>query len=445
MSNRRILLTLLTCVSVTTHAIPSSIAPEDHEQTVEKRRLGPLKFLFHYQSQNLTYSEWITLLTLCLAPVVVHLLASVPESVVLDGNPPRFIDYLCHYNPTSVIWRYFAIMDSRVRCRNWTPEDMAAANAHFWTHETWDSSQEMRIIQRARLHMPPRAYNAPSRSYIDPTSGSAIKSVIATLQGVQAMYTLISSHSPGNAFMSDLSLASIFQPFAILGLLRLPAAPWMSEHYIYDYRPTRGYSTLRTTAVDDDSQAPMLSLELKTLQPSNSETHPGPSAAFKSQNTANAVSQNFYPASSIRGILIRALYLLAMLALAAWTSTNPFPDNTIGTTFTVTGYMHTIFYAFFLDATVLIFAFYLCTGRSTTTVIPCVQQTWYQVYTAVVFLGMILFIVLAALQTRKTWCGAWTTFPVMWEWGWRDWEPCPVDCARLGIVGKVLKEGSCAA
>ncbi|PVI00821.1 hypothetical protein DM02DRAFT_592144 [Periconia macrospinosa] len=419
----RTVLVPATCILIA-HANPTAASGiEIQEKTTEKRSLGSFKFLFHYQSQGVTYSEWITLLTLCLAPVVVHLIANVPESVVLDGNPPRFIDYLCHYNPTSVMWRYFTIIDARVRCRHWTPEDMAAANAHFWTRGSWESSQKMRIQQRARLHMPPRAYNAPARTYIDPLSGSAIKTVIATLQGAQAMYALISSRSPHNVYLWDLSLASIFQPFAILGLLRLPAAPWISEQYIYDYRPTKGPHQHRR---DTD------------LVPTNIQD-------VHSPNENDVVSRNFYPASSIRGVLIRAFYFLAMLALAIWTSTNPFPDSATDKPVTITGYMHAVFYAFFLDVTVLIFAFYLFTGKSTTTVIPCVQQTWYTVYTIVVFLGMVTFMVLAALQTRKTWCGTWTTFPVMWEWGVLDWEPCPVDCGRLAIVGKVLGEGSCSA
>lgn len=55
---------------------------------VEKRRLGSFKFLFHYHSQSVTYSEWITLFTLCLAPLVVHLIANVPESSTLPIPSP---------------------------------------------------------------------------------------------------------------------------------------------------------------------------------------------------------------------------------------------------------------------------------------------------------------------------------------------------------------------
>lgn len=34
---------------------------------------------------------------------------------------------------------YFVILDSRLRCRKWTAEDMAASNAYFWMGTCWDT------------------------------------------------------------------------------------------------------------------------------------------------------------------------------------------------------------------------------------------------------------------------------------------------------------------
>ena len=66
---------------------------------------------FQYQSQNLNLGNWVELLTLCLAPLIAHIVAGAPRIVYLRNQRPQWHDYLVHYNPTSIGWRHFAIVD----------------------------------------------------------------------------------------------------------------------------------------------------------------------------------------------------------------------------------------------------------------------------------------------------------------------------------------------
>src|SRR5277367_2553000 len=146
--------------------------------------MAPLPIYFTIQSQHIDFSEWMSLFTLCLTPLAVHIFAGVPEPIVLKDPKPRWHDRICHLNPTSIFWRYYAITIRRSSAKCWGPADMAAANAVFWTGEVskWDGSKEIMIKSRkfcTRL---------PSGPRIPLMSASAMKTLIVTMQGIQAMY-----------------------------------------------------------------------------------------------------------------------------------------------------------------------------------------------------------------------------------------------------------------
>lgn len=96
-----------------------------------------------YQSQDIALSEWVTLLTLCLAPLIAHVVVGTPSPSYLCTSRPKWHEWICHYNPTSVLWRYTAITDRRIRARFWNRADLAATNALFWTPRGWDGSEAM--------------------------------------------------------------------------------------------------------------------------------------------------------------------------------------------------------------------------------------------------------------------------------------------------------------
>lgn len=185
-------------------------------------------FIFNTHTQQFSLSEWISSLTLCLAPLIVHIISGVTEPVYLSTTRPLWHDRIVHFNPTSIIWRYFAITDRRARAKLWTAYGMSASSALFWTDKGWDGVEHM--IQDSV----PFSVLQPSQSHTAFFSTSTLKSCTISLQGVQALYLLAGTISSGT--VRDFyvpSVVSLFLPLAILGLLRLPAAFWLTEETSY--------------------------------------------------------------------------------------------------------------------------------------------------------------------------------------------------------------------
>ena len=100
---------------------------------IEKREFVP----FQHQSQSFSFNEWVLLFTLCFAPLAMHVITGAPEPSVLEGKDPTWMDKLPLFNPISIMWRYHAIADRRLRANTWTNRDMAATNAAFWKDQKW--------------------------------------------------------------------------------------------------------------------------------------------------------------------------------------------------------------------------------------------------------------------------------------------------------------------
>jgi hypothetical protein len=109
-------------------------------------------------------------------------------------------------------------------------------------------------------------------------------------------------------------------------------------------------------------------------------------------------------------ILLRAVFLIptmALLVLAVYYF-KPNPRVTAGTASTL---LMNILYVIFLAVTFVTTAAYTIRGESNTTVIPCINSTWYMFYTYLLFSCAFVLLILTALQTRKTSCGQYTTYP----------------------------------
>ena len=178
-----------------------------------------------YQSQNVTISDWIGVLTLCLAPLVAHVLIGAPSPAYLSLSRPPWHERVCHYNPTSILWRYAMVADRRLRAKNWDRIDLAATNALFWTDQGWDGTEE--IIQYAR----PRCVQLPDDDRVTLLSRDAFKTLIITVQGIQAIILLLSSQiDPGSpGFTIFMGVDIIFFPVALFGLLRLCSCIWLTQ------------------------------------------------------------------------------------------------------------------------------------------------------------------------------------------------------------------------
>lgn len=343
---------------------------------------------FKYQSQSISFSEWLSLLTLAFAPLIAHIFVGVAEPIVLSAVDVSWKERICHYNPTSIIWRYFAITDRRCRARIWTQYDMAASNAVFWNGRHWDGSVE--IMNRKK----DLATKYPASNHVSWASTSIFQTLIVSLQGIQAAYTIV-IHAEGREAVPTHPISQVFFPLAVLGLLRLPAAFWLTEEYGYRERED-------PEPHDGDNIALENLLSREQSPPASTYPH----------------SEQFYPESSWRGVVVRIGFLGALLVFTAASitsmATNIRPDTKTGLPALLTG----IYYLFLLICTISTFSVYIWTEKSNTTVIPCIESPAYKVYTYGLFLITIGYIVVTALETRRAACGLYTTTPI--EWGQDD-------------------------
>jgi hypothetical protein len=324
--------------------------------------MAPLRVYSTIQSQHTDFSAWISMLTLCLTPLAVHIFAGAPEPTVLRDPKPPWHDRICHLNPTSIFWRYYVITIRRFSTRCWEPDDMAATNAIFWTGSNWVGSEEIMIISSQFCT------RRPSDTRIPLMSGSAMKTLLVTIQGIQAMYGLVKGLTLGG-YALKVALPNIFLPLALAGLYRLPASLWLTEEY--------GYRRI------DSSDASFLA-KLDTSKP-------------------------IYSQKNWRVILVKISFLgtLTVLCTLSIYYFKPNPRITSGTASTL---LINLFYTIFLFVTLVPATLYTARGRCNTTIIPCISSTWYRIYTYFLFLFALLLLIVSALETRSTSCGD-TTYP----------------------------------
>jgi hypothetical protein len=236
----------------------------------------------------------------------------------------------------------------------------------------------------------------PSRTRISLLSATSAKTLTITLQGVQSIYSLLIKPRNWGFVMA---LDSVFFPLAVLGLLRLPAALWLTEDFSYaDYN--KDVEILRAPVSISDSTVH------QSQDPSSTQSKTLLTMGLLDVESSS-LNDSMHPTQSWRGIFVRVLFLLPLTGLFMTSLFFTFPRKGVG--FTLTGLFLNVFYTIFLCASVTIFSIYIILGLSTTTIIPCITSRWYKVYTAFLSLLAFLLILAAALETKKTPCGKYTT------------------------------------
>jgi hypothetical protein len=341
---------------------------------------------FTYQSQSNSLSTWFIMFTLCLAPLATHIVFGLPEPVILRSKeqpPPSWSDRLTHFNPVSILWRYYAIADRRFRATRWDALDMAASNAAFWNGQRWDGSEAMMVKSRE--------WNTrqPQQPYISIVSGSCLATVVITLQGVQAIASLVANFLPSSSLGGfSNSLPSIFQPLALLGLLRLQSAFWLSNDYGYN----------RLDHDDDDwrhmrEDRPLLSSETSRLE----------------------------RAWGYRWWMFRfwwAVSLLAMMGLGLLAGLEGFvfslsPPSDIQV-WPSSWVAFKVMYSLLTAGCLVIHLFYLFKASRMSTIIPCIQSLWYKLYTYLLVAVSLTCLILSALETKQVADGSyWTRAPIV--------------------------------
>ncbi len=277
---------------------------------------------------------------------------------------------------------------------------MAATNAIFWTAHGWDGSEGM--ISKGQTF----CTRLPQGKRVKILSATSIKTLIVTLQGVQAIYMVIrgvAGHHYQALSATTHALDLIFLPLSIFGLLRLPAALWLTEDYSYaDYNGATANSAVSN--LDNWVSAENLTPNnLDTLTSVDITDLPDISAQY-----------NFHPSTSWRSRISRATSLVLILGLLSISLlyTTPYLN---APTFTLTSLLLGVSCVALLTATGIILGIYFLYGSSTTTVIPCIGSRWYKIYTCFLITLMVVLIIVAALETRKSSCGTYTTLSKDYE------------------------------
>lgn len=389
-------------------------------------------------SGNISFSEWVVLLTLCFAPIIAHLIAGTPQPTYLNTNQqrqPKWHDYLCLYSPISIIWRYAAIADRRIRSRTWRPVDMAAANAIFWTDKGWDGSEEM-ATRSVRYCVTP-----PPSSHASLLSWEFLKTAIVTLQGVQALY-VFGGGITGATKMPRFALDTIFFPAAFLGLLRLFAASWLTSEYVYaplaedrihrdiNEGESESHGDINSHAktkherypsdTDDETftypdaktllSSTFQNINLNPNTTTNPELTSGPSSVHDTITTPNPRYRNrlslAFKFIYITPVLLLFFISLAFLVPGPWQDAKKYPK---GRTFSLTTFIGNIYAIFFFFTIAATYTYHAWTYGCRSTIIPCISRPWYKILVGITFAGLIPLLTISALETRRTPCGVWTT------------------------------------
>ncbi|KNG86221.1 hypothetical protein ANOM_005989 [Aspergillus nomiae NRRL 13137] len=338
--------------------------------------------LFNYADKTniLKLEDWLSILTLCLSPLIAHILSGVPTVVRRCPSPPTWLDTLCLYNPTTILWRYLA------------------------------------------------SWNAASRHL-----------------GVSSI-----GNQPYNA---TISMSTIFYPLAVIGLLRLFAAPWLTENYTYHEHETYESSRIlaqhiiHTPSSDGPSYTAVRSShDAKIVTPSNASLLPTSPMAIRdlSLDVCLPTSRPCLPTQAAV-VIVRCCYLGLLCAILAICVCYMIPHQGVTELLTQPPsasvlWLLPIMYIVFIVVSIILFIIYLIRcGRETTTVIPCLRTWWYRAYTLLFIATATALIVLSGVYTRRTSCGQLTVFPAELDQEVCNGTPMQVDKAvgPFGIVTQV--------
>jgi hypothetical protein len=354
---------------------------------------------FRYQSSSIPFDEWISMLTVCLAPLVTHIVFGFAEPVLLSDQLPRWTDRLAQFNPITIVWRWYAIVYRRIRAKNWDRADMAASNAIFWNGRRWDGSEEMMSMSRDWVT------KVPEKTHVSLVSPSTLATIAMTLQGAGALQHILQIGT-SNWRAPGLALPNIFYPIAVLSFARLPASIWLSSDYGYSLQ---GVSLARdsTSSPEVKFGAPEPSLgtycvsETGTWDGASISTHP-----FSSKDRLGPHSTIGARLWTTFGILSALLGCggCAYFSVAA-SGPKPFVIITSASSLAVR-----MLYFVLSVSGVCIFVFYILKGAAGSTVVPCMNSLWYKSLNVLIISLALVAFVLAALETKISPTGTPTTY-----------------------------------
>ena len=358
-----------------------------------------------YQSAGIPFNEWLAQLTLCFAPFAAHILNGVPTTVMTEHSSPSWASRISFYNPTTILWRYIIITDRRIRCKNWTAEDMAASNAAFLVGADssgsaipsgatgrWDGSEDIMVRSREWL------IRTPPRSRVSLLSVSVISTLVVVAQGIQALYEIVAQIKTGVPYIQGLS--GVFLPLAIFSLTRLLPAMWLSNEFAYGAIGSGRLEPSDSVEMDFHKQQQ----RVPYLEDPQDEHLPSDSIR---SNENKMRPQRYWPAVVFRLIIIFILLVFVLVGIGHLLTNKEFTGD-----FNAAAITQHLLYSLWVLVTLVIFVVYGVRGKANTTIIPCVASRWYLAYTLIWYAWAVAVIVLNSVQMRRTICGVYTTYTV---------------------------------
>jgi len=397
----------------------------------------PTVFPFLLQSQHINFSEWISLFTLLLAPIIAHIVSGIPKLTYLSTAPstlPKWHNYLALYNPMTIIWRYAAITNRRLRARRsqvWGPTDIAAANAIFWTSSGWNGSEDIvtrgsNLVHCARL---------PSSGHAPLLSVDTLQTVIVTLQGLQAIYWLAGGLAR-TVSLPGMGLDTVSFPVAFLGLTRLYAAVWITSDYEFVARGTatgRRHDLAFQTGVEAanahhrmppldagigvNALGGVVGVDARTKnRHSVMEVDKTPvmihvsSSGGGRASDGEALAPSRFLAKSWPSRIFRVVYMtpLALFWVLSLGFALPGPWQ-IGRAHPLTNYLAAINGSVAFLVMMVMYVYYWARLGCGSTVLPCIGKPWFKVLVCMEYTFMLSTMVISALETRRAPCGVYTT------------------------------------
>jgi hypothetical protein len=356
---------------------------------------------FRYQSRSIPFDQWISMFTVCLAPLVTHVVFGFAEPVLLSDRLPRWTDRLAQFNPITIIWRWYSIVYRRIRAKNWDRADMAASNAIFWNGYRWDGSEEM--MNRSRDWVT----KLPEKTHVSLISSSTLATITMTLQGAGAVVRILQIRT-SDWRAPGLALPSIFYPIAVLSFARLPASIWLSSEYGYMLQGVS--STINSTSspeVKTDPHEPPCDIYCPAesviwdMTSASSNAH-----CLSSKSRLGSSGTMGARLCTVCGVLFS---LLGCGACAYYSvvaaGPKPFVIITSASSLAVR-----MFYFVLSVSGLFVFVFYILKGQAGSTVVPCMNAMWYKCLNGLIISLALAAFVLAALETTISPTGEAVTY-----------------------------------
>lgn len=356
--------------------------------------INPEVLGIHPQSQGIKLNEWFAQFTQCLAPWVAHVLVGVPAIVNLTDKPIPWHRHIPLYNPLSIYWRYLIICDRRLRCRDWNSGRMATTCTMFWDGSRWSSTELETDQHLPRLVRPPPYSRTPIFSV--PMLGT----LVVVLQGSQALYEVFQVGTSG--FVLTQGVAGVFLPIAISSLFRLAPSFWITNDFAF--RDGRGGSDW------GGSGAPTLAVELTSLPTRATDTSTSNGIQPTAENMANHNPPPFERQTHPKAIALRAVVVAMNMAIFVGQILHIPQGFTLGYWQSASGVGLHFLYHSLMGAIILLFPYYLYRKRADDAAIACMNARWYTIWTIVWYLGAATVITINAVEMRRTFCGAYTTY-----------------------------------